>query len=185
MKRDPCNSSVCSDSRCIQEGQVIIIDTGAHLDCHGDTKGLGTLHRRCNDLFKEKSLVWQGRTATFTRHLRNWAAKIEIDVVSAILSPQHLNRLGQRCTFRRIELNGTGRLVLSRDDHPHRLLIAFYKSACGDHLGDEEPCALLSTEGAESRVGDSSHGSEYDGRIDRHLPIRKVTVLDAKRERWN
>ena len=71
------------------------------------------------------------------------------------------------------------------DDHPHRLLIAFYKSACGDHLGDEEPYALLSTEGAESRVGDSGHGSEHDGRIDRHFPIRKVTVLDTKRERWN
>ena len=164
---------------------MIIIDTGTHLDRHRDTKRFGTLHRRCNDLFKEKSLVWQGRTATFTRHLRNRAAEVEIDVVSTILSPQHLDRLGQRCTFRRIELNGTGRLVLSRDDHPHRLFIAFYESACSDHLGDEEACTLFSTEGTESRVGDSGHGSEHDGRIDRHFPIRKVTVLDAKRERWN
>ena len=142
---------------------MVIVDTFAHLD--GDRNVSCSLDGALHNVAKQAALPRQSRSPTFSRHFRNRATKVQVDVVTAILIDEKPDCLRNGGGFHSIELNTPGSFGLVVLDQSHAGGCSLHQSPTGNHLADVETSAILATESAKSGVGNSGHGSQHNGDV--------------------
>ena len=83
VQRDARGADVLRDPAGLEEGRMVGIDAGAHLD--GDGHITCPVDRGRDDVAEQVALPGQGGSAALARDLRDRASEVEVDVIGVVL----------------------------------------------------------------------------------------------------
>ena len=98
-----CDTSVSRSFASVKVGQVICVDAFSHLDSQRNFTGSlnGCIHNRGEEVL----LPRKRGTATLASDLRDWATKVQIDVIRAVFGNQHRDGVSDGFRVNAIQLN--------------------------------------------------------------------------------
>ena len=103
MQGDARDAGTLRRSARLQIGEVVGVDALTHL--YGQRDVASSAHCPLDDLAEQPELPGQRRPAALAGNLRHRASEVQIDVICAVLSDQHGDRIGDCFRVNTVELN--------------------------------------------------------------------------------
>ena len=163
---DPGDTRIARGAPRIQIGEMVVVDSLAHLHCHGHT-AISCCHGRVHDVGEEVALPRQRTASALARHFGHRTAEVEVHVVGHVFPDDDAHRLGDDRRVHPVELHRARRLIGIEAHHVECGLVTLDQRPGGHHLTHIEPRALLTAQAPEGPVGDPRHGRKHDGWIHR------------------
>ena len=178
MQRNGGHALLLCRERRFEIREVLIVNALAHLDGDRHVSARTLLDHRTHDHAEQVTLPGKRGAPTLAGHLGHGAAKVEVDVIGAILLHEDAGGLARGRGIDAVELDRAGALLRVVLDEAHRLGSALNESPSRDHFAHVEARRTgratslgthrtgLAAQPSERAIRDASHGREDHRRRD-------------------